>query len=141
MTKRELLETWFRRVWTEEDLGAITEMMAPDTPVHGLTKIPHHGPDEFRAFAEMLLGLISDVQVSIERFTEDGDWVTVLMHVTARSRTTGDPITFDGLALVKVDGDTLVMGYNYVDFIGLFEQLGLMNGDTLVTCLCGKPAA
>ena len=141
MTKRDLPETWFRRVWAEEDLDAIAEMMATGTPVHGLTKVPHHGPAEFRAFAEMLLKLIGDVRISIEKFTEDGDWVTVLMLVTARSRATREEIAFDGLALVKVEGDKLAMGYNYIDFIGLFEQLGLMQGDTLATCLCGKPAA
>ena len=29
-TSREVIETWFRRVWTEEDSSAIEELFVPD---------------------------------------------------------------------------------------------------------------
>lgn len=141
MIKQELLETWFRRVWAEEDLDAIDAMMVPETNVYGLRKIPQLGPREFRGFAELMLQRLSNVEVGIERMIEDGDWASILMHITAKNRETGADITFDGLAMVKIEDDAITAAYNYVDFIGLFEQLGLMPGETLATCLCGKSVA
>ena len=33
MNNRAFLETWYRRVWLEEDLSAIDEMMAATAPM------------------------------------------------------------------------------------------------------------
>ena len=138
MDKRELLETWFRRVWAEEDLNAIDEMMEPTTEVRGLRQTPQLGPTDFRAFTQALLCLIKDTHITIDHFMENGDWATVLMNISAMDRKTGAPVQIFGLALVKIVGDKIVEAYNYADFIGLYEQLSLLPKDAMGHCLCGK---
>ncbi|MEP4987312.1 MAG: nuclear transport factor 2 family protein [Paracoccaceae bacterium] len=77
---REVLETWFRRVWAEEDAGAIDEMMAPGTPARGLGSQTHIGPAGFKGFQQGLLALVSDVEIKIDKSMEDGDWIFALVH-------------------------------------------------------------
>ena len=141
MTKLEFMETWFRRVWAEEDMDAITELLVPDGKVHGLQKVPSVGPDEFRGFAELVLKLIRDVDITVERLIEDGDWASILMHIEATSHATGKKIAFSGQAMVRIVDNRIVEGYNLIDFISMFEQLGQMPADTLPSCLCGKAVA
>ncbi len=141
MNKKELLETWFRRVWAEEDLDAIDEMMATTTSVCGLRKTPQIGPSEFKEFTKAMLNLMQNTEITIENLVEQGDWATVLMHVSAKNRKNGDPITFSGLAMARIEGDRILEAYNYVDFIGFFEQIGLLPNDTMAQCVTGNQIA
>lgn len=138
MTKREILETWFQRVWHDEDRSVIPQMMRPDMRVEGLRATPQHGPEEFRLFVDAMLGLVSDMRITIAHFIESGDWASGLIQVTAKCRKTGKPVSFDGQFHVRFDDQgNLAEGYNHIDFISLYEQLGLMPTGTLAHCLGG----
>ncbi|MFY9558504.1 MAG: hypothetical protein WAV47_27720 [Blastocatellia bacterium] len=39
ITSREVMETWFRRVWTEENPKAIEELFVPDGQARGLAQM------------------------------------------------------------------------------------------------------
>lgn len=135
MTDRDILETWFRRVWQEEDLSAIDEMLAPDMQARGLREHPQIGPEEFRPFAEAMLALITDIKVNIRHHMQDGGWISALIEVNARTRNGGKPVSFTGQVLVRIRDGQLVEAYNHLDFISLYEQLGLMPEATLSQCL------
>lgn len=137
MTHRAFLETWFERVWHQEDLDAIHALMRPDATAHLIASAPRVGPDEFRGFAEALLALIGDVRVRIAHHIEDGDWSNVLLDVTAKSRRGGTPVAFSGQVLVRITDGRIAEGHNHLDYIALYEQLGLMPEGTLGRCLCG----
>ncbi len=137
MNKREITETWFRRVWLEEDLDAIGEMMSADAPVTGLRKTPQLGAADFKTLVQALLGLINETTVTIDNYMENGDWISVLMNISARNRHTGAPVQANGLAMARIVDGKIVEAYNYVDFIELFEQLNILPPDTLNKCLCG----
>lgn len=138
MNKRELLETWFRRVWQEEDMEAIDEMMTASTEVRGLRQAPQVGPSDFKAFARSLLCLIKETHITIDHFMENGDWATVLMNISAKNRNTDQPLQFFGLALVRIVEDKIVEAYNYADFMELYEQLNLLPAGAMNHCLCGN---
>ncbi|WP_306114489.1 MULTISPECIES: ester cyclase [unclassified Roseovarius] len=138
MNNRDILETWFRRVWLEEDLSAIDDMMAADAPVHGLEKSPHVGPADFKAFAGALLTHITDTSISIDEYMENGNQVSLLMNVSAKCRKTGKPVQMFGLAMCRIVDGKIVQAHNYADFMGLFEQLGVLPADAMQKCLCGE---
>lgn len=138
MSAREVIETWFERVWHKEDLSAIEEMMAPQTEIHGLGDIPATGPEGFRPFAEALLQQIGDVHISIQKFMEDGDWSQALMTVTASCRNTGTPVRFSGQVMAKVQDNRIVSAYNHFDFMSMYEQLGMLPRDAMGQCLSGR---
>lgn len=139
MNKREILETWFQRVWRDEDLDAIAEMMVEDAPVHGLDKSPQLGAADFRAFAETMLKRIKETTITIDEYIESGDQVSVLMNISAKCRKTGKPVQIFGLTMCRIVDGKIARAYNYADFIGLFEQLGTMPPDVMKKCLCGEP--
>jgi len=137
MNKCEMMETWFQRVWHEEDLDAIDEMMDATVSVIGLQKTPQVGPGVFRVFAQALLVHIKDIKITIEQFVEQGDWCSMLMHISATGRDTGAPVSFSGLAMVRIVNERFAEAYNYIDFIELYEQIGVMPKDTMARCLGG----
>lgn len=135
---REVLETWFKRVWAEEDANAIDQMLVPETAASGLGPKVHDGPAQFKGFQKGLLGLVSNVDISIDMSTEDGDWIYSLCNFTAECRRSGKPVAVTGTVIVKIIDGKLVEAYNHFDFLSMFECLGLLPGDTFEKCMCGE---
>ncbi len=138
MDNREFLETWYRRVWWEEDLSAIDEMMAKTAPVEGINKKTQVGPEDFKAFTAALLELICETRVSISEFMDTGEHISVLMDITAKCRKTGMPLHFAGLAMGQIKDGKIVYAHNHIDFITMFEQLGQLPDNTMARCLQGE---
>ena len=138
MEHRQFLEDWFRRVWTEEDTGIIDERLAPDVKIRGFGAHVNSGPEDFKPFHRALLALIGDMEIDIDRYLSDGDWAHALITVRARARKDGTPVEFAAQVLLRIADGRIVEGYNSVDFIGLFEQLGLMPPDAFERCLGGR---
>ena len=137
MDNRTFLETWYRRVWFEEDLSAIDDMMAPKAPVNGIDKTQRIGPEDFKTFTATLLKLICDTNIVMEEFIEDGERVSVLMNISANCRKTGTPLNFSGIAMGQIKDGKILYAHNYIDFITMFEQLGQLPDATLAQCLSG----
>ena len=135
MDKRAFLENWFDRVWHQEDLSAIDELMTKDAPVEGMYRTPRIGADDFKSFAAALLTQIAEVRVTIERFMEDGDEAVILIHVKARDRATGAAVETSGMALARIEKEKITAAYNFIDFMSLFEQLNILPEETLGRCL------
>jgi len=138
MDKREFLEIWYRRVWEEEDLSAISEMFQPDTLARGLVDGAHVGPEEFEAFAGAMLQLVGNAKICIERFIEQGDWLAAVVSIKAEDRNTAKPVAITGQTFAKVIDGVLVESYNHLDSIGFYEQLGLMPENSFEICLMGE---
>jgi ketosteroid isomerase-like protein len=137
-TSQQLLETWFHRVWTEEDAKAIEELLTPDGEVSGLGANVLIGPDDFKQFHSALLGLLSDCVITIDQSVESGDWLAALCTLRAKGRQSGAPVIMTGSVMVRIADDKIMEGYNHWDFIGLFSQLGLLPDATFETALSGK---
>ncbi|MDX1782355.1 MAG: ester cyclase [Thalassovita sp.] len=138
MSNRKLVETWFRRVWEEEDLSAIDEMMASPADTHGLGGLTMIGPDDFKQFAEALLGQIGNVSTKIEHFMEDGEWFHALIGITATGAQSGTPIGFTGQTTGKIVNGKFESNYNHFDFMTMYEQLGHLPQNTMDCCLSGR---
>ena len=136
-SKSDLITSWFQRVWTEEDASAIDEMMTPDAIVRGMGNVESVGTESFRFFQQSLLRQIGDVQFTVHRTIEDGDWMAALWTLTATHRATGRPVRSSGTVFVEVRDGKFVGGYNHFDGLGLYADIGLLPQDIVPRLLQG----
>jgi hypothetical protein len=136
-----VIETWFRRVWSEEDAAAIEELFVPDGKARGLGANILIGPEGFKQFHSALLGLISNVAVTIDKIIEAEDWSSFVCTLTAKDRRTGCPVQIAGSVMVRVVNGKIVEAYNNWDFLGLFTQLSLLPQGTFEKALGGEKVA
>lgn len=134
---REVLETWYRKVWMEEDADTIDAMLVADTKARGLGAQVHVGPPEFRIFHQNILKLVSDIDVQVDKSMEEGDWIAALFTFRATCRRSGKPVASTGTVFIKIIDGKLVDAYNHFDFMDFYEQLGLMPEDAFEKCLLG----
>jgi len=137
MGNLDVVKTWFQRVYTDEDLSAIDEMMESRTKARGLAEHPLLGPEEFKGFVTGLLALLGNVRITIDKSMEDDDWVHVLVTVRGACRKTDKQVSFPAQLLLKIEGGKLIEGYNSLDFMSLFGQLGLLPENSFATCFGG----
>lgn len=143
MTKKEVIELWFQLVWTEEKEHVIHEMFVPEKDsfgAKGLNKRDGLTPDEFVEFHRYLLKLVKNVEITVDRAVEDGDWIFAECTFRAENRLSGnsEPISMGGCVVLREKDGKLIEGTNYFDFFKLFEELDLLPENTLANCLTGK---
>ena len=138
--KDELMKTWFHRVWTEEDPDAIDEMLAPGVEVTGVGAHAAIGPEGFKDAQTAILGLIGDMTVTSDLIVGDpaSDWTAHIFTVRGTCRKSKRPVEFGGMGFVRVDGKMIVEGYNTVDWMSLYQQLDLIDRNTLADGFEGK---
>lgn len=139
--KLEVLETWFRRVWEEEDESAIDEMFKPGAQAKGLGDKPLEGPEDFKMFHRNLLRLLCDVKLEVTESMESGDKLCAICIFRAKSRNGENPLEMTGSVYVTISGGKITHAYNHFDFISLYEGLGLLPENTFASCLTGNSAA
>jgi len=139
MTNLDVVKTWFQRVYTDEDLSAVDEMLEPRTEALGLAEHPLMGPEDFKGFVSGFLALLGNVRIAIDKSMEDGEWIHVLITVTGNGRKSDKMVRFPAQILVRIVDGKLVEGHNSVDFLSMFEQLGLLPDNAFATCFSGKP--
>ncbi len=134
---KELIITWFKRVWEEEDASAIDELLVPEVNVNGLGAQTMIGPEAFKQFHCALCSLLTDFDFTIDKYLEQDDWVSALCTMKAKSKATGDPITMTGNVWIRTGDGKLIEGYNHFDFMGLWAQLGYLPHDCFEQGLSG----
>jgi len=129
------LDRFLTRVWVEGDARAIPEMMAPDAAIHGLEEMGQEGAREFLRFHTMICRQFDRISIDPLQGLEQGDWVSQVMQVSATELRSGKRISFVAHVTCEVRGGKVTKGYNTVDFLSLFEQLGRLPPRTLDHCL------
>jgi hypothetical protein len=133
----KVLENWYHRVWKEADVSAIHDLF-PSGPARGLDLKDAMGPEEFKEFHQKLYGLMSDIEVSIDKGMEDAPWICALCTLKGKSRADGREVSMQGQVMGKMVNGKIEECYNHWDFIGLYVQLGLLPPDLFSRCLCGE---
>jgi hypothetical protein len=135
---REVMETWFRRVWTEEDSTAIDELFIPDGEARGLGANFLIGPQGFKQFHSALCGLLADFVITIDKSLEVEEWISAVCTLRAKSQKSGIPIEITGSVMVRIADGKLTEAYNHWDFLSMFSQLGLLPTETFERALGGE---
>ncbi|MBL4869387.1 MAG: ester cyclase [Robiginitomaculum sp.] len=134
---KQLLETWFQRVWNEGDISGIDDMFNPDTKAHGLGGQALAGRDGFKVFHKLMNSLVADINFTIDHSVSQGDWICTLCTMRGKCPNSGQDVSMTGTTYVRVEGDHIAEGYNHYDFMGLYEQLCLVPDGSFEKCLCG----
>jgi SnoaL-like polyketide cyclase len=137
-TCKEVLQTWFRRVWSEEDSAAIDELFVPDGEARGLGGHTLIGPEGFKQFHSALCAQLTDFVITIDKSLEVDDWISAICTLRARSRESQAPVEITGSVMIRIADGKLMEAYNHWDFIGMFAQLGLLPTTTFERALGGE---
>jgi steroid delta-isomerase-like uncharacterized protein len=133
---KALLRRWFDEVWNQGRAEAIDELFADDGIAHGLSEdeaSPLRGPAGFKPFHQVFRGAFPDIDVVIEDMIAEGD--KVVARCTVRGKHAGDhlgiaatnaPVSFDGIAIVRIADGKIVEAWNNFDFMKMNKQVGLL---------------
>jgi len=136
-TPAEITRAWFERVWNQGDEAAIDELFAPTGIAHGLPvqgdgKIK--GPEAFKQFARVFKSAFPDLKIFITKSLVEADHCAVHCDVVGNHKgdglgipATGRPVRFSGISIVRVDNGQIQEAWNCFDFLGLFQQLGVVS--------------
>jgi len=126
-----ILNRWFEEVWNQGRESAIDELTHPNGIVHGLP-----GPDDamsigsFKAMHKAFCAGLSDIHVAVEQTITEGDLTAARCVVTATHTgegmgkpPKGNPITFTGMCIVRVQDGKIVEGWNNFDFANMLQQM------------------
>lgn len=132
-----LLQNWYQQVWTDGDLDAIENFFSHDACEDGLVPGLSVHPDEFRDVIEAIRELLDDLTFEITPLCEGGEWLCAVVKTQAMSSATEAQVNAHGMVAVRVRDGKFIEAVNCFDFLQLFEQLGLLPPDTMLTCLTG----
>ncbi|MEL7463150.1 MAG: hypothetical protein AAFN79_03745 [Pseudomonadota bacterium] len=119
-----LARDFFTEVWEEENAAAIPKWLGANLEAKGVHKDVVFGPDEFAGFHAALCELVTDIRVTFVQSVEAAPWLSVCGQFEGACRKTGAPISISFQSMAQFEGEQMVLGFNNIDFIGLFEQLG-----------------
>ena len=137
-TTETFCKEWFRRVWNEEDAGAIDLLMAPDAVVHGLGDAPVRGPTEFRRFHSAFMRAFDGIRIEVVQEVAEGDLVSCWCEASMRRRDDPRPLSFTGMAMVRLRDGKLAEAWNTWDFVRLLEGMGHLPKDAVAGALTGQ---
>ena len=124
MATSELLTQWYDEVWNKANEGFIDQMMHRDVIVHGLdpggtTK----GIEAFKSFYKTFRESFPTVHVDVKVLTHNEEFVTAYCLVTAK-HVKGNNVAFNGLNVARYNNGKLIEGWNNLDFLKMYQQLG-----------------
>jgi steroid delta-isomerase-like uncharacterized protein len=136
---KALIRRWMEEVWNKGRAEAIDEMFAEDGVAHGLSEAGQElrGPGGFRPFFQSFRDAFPDIQVIVEDTVAEGDKVAARCTVRGRHQgntlgfaATGQPTEFTGICIVRIKDGKIVEAWNNFDFMGMFQQLGVLEMKT-----------
>lgn len=131
MEARELIETWFDRLWRRRDASVIERMRDDGAASHGLGDRPMSNAD-FRAMHARFCEIFETIDVTIERFVEQGDQVAMTLRFRGMTKR-GTRVAVRGAAFARVVDGRITESENLWDIAGMLEQLGAENGPRATT--------
>lgn len=131
------MDTWFQRVWCENDPSFIHEACDISMTTKGHRERDLLGPDDFEEFYDIICNQVDDISMKILRSVEDEDWISVMYEFKGKKKGTDIPVEMTGNSMLKIQNGKIMQAFEHVDFIKYFGCLGHMPKNALEHCLCG----
>jgi hypothetical protein len=141
MSKAELLERWYTRVYIDGDIDAVDDLFTETVQARGLLDDMQVGREDIHVFAMALVNLVDAPKLRLVKTVESGDWVAALIEAEGKRVRDGAPLRVMGQLMARFEGDRVSEAYNSFDFMALFQQLGLLPEDALVLGMTGQKIA
>ncbi|WP_108483964.1 ester cyclase [Oceaniglobus ichthyenteri] len=139
MTNVEIMHDFLQRVWVDADMDLIDRVFAPNVGAEGLLPDMTLTPEDFKTMVLALLNLVEHPEITVIKTLSDENWVSVMIRVRAESQINTAVITATGQIIARFEHGLIVEVYNHFDFLGLFQQLGLIPHEAVMLCLSGEP--
>ena len=135
-----MIREWFEQLWNQKREDTIERLLAGHGLVHGLptpNNQPLRGPDEFRVLYRQFRQAFPDLRITVERTVREGDLAA--LHCRVRATHAGDglgvpasgrEVDFQGMVIVRAEGDRFVEAWNCFDFLTCYQQIGLVAAPT-----------
>lgn len=107
-------------------MTAIEELAAPDMTSHGLVKSIVGREAWRREFYEPVRETFSSVKVELLEEAAAGDRIFGRLLATQTPKTTGEPVTMQGMCLFRIGDGRILEAWDAWDFLGLLESMNLM---------------
>jgi predicted SnoaL-like aldol condensation-catalyzing enzyme len=133
---KALVRRLVEEVWNQGNLAIFDELYAPDFIFHD-PGLPHvRTREEDKQWIAGILKAFPDFHITIDDLITEGDQVVV--RLTGRGTNTGDilapaphpatgkQVTITGNVIVRIANGHFVEIWHQVDWLGLFQQLGLI---------------
>jgi steroid delta-isomerase-like uncharacterized protein len=128
----EVNRQWYEDMWNRRREDLIDVLMAADAVAHGLGAQPIQGAAGFKPFFRSFVQAVPDLKITIVRMISEGDLVATHIHTTGTHTgdglgpATNQPVAFDGMIISRVKDGQIVEGWNCIDFLTFYQQLGLV---------------
>ena len=139
MTNTDIMREWFSRVWEQGDISAIDELFVPDTLANGIVPDMELGVEEFKFLVATIQEMITPPKIRIDKLIDQGDWIAGMMTMATQTLDARKPVQVSCMVFCRVQNGQIVEAYNSFDFVGFFEQLGLLPENTIALCMSGQP--
>ncbi|MCB9099793.1 MAG: ester cyclase [Anaerolineales bacterium] len=118
----------------ERDLDGVVAYYAPGSRFHGWAPETLNA-DGYKAAMSALLAGFPDSRFPVEEIIAEGDKVVVRHRFQGTHQAefqgipaTGQAVSIDGIALLRLDNGAVVEGWLNADLMGMMQQLGVAPG-------------
>lgn len=136
--KLTTFETWFQRVWVEEDPSAIDDLFPAPASASGLGPEALSGPDDFKGFQSAICGLVRDIKIDIDKVVEQDDWISLAFTFSGVAKKSAEPVKTTASLIARIEDGLIQECHNFFDFMTLWGQLDLLPKDSLEQGLSGQ---
>ena len=125
-----VVRRWFEEVWNKrrEYSDRRDDAGRRDHPwSRPAAAARQHG---LQAVLSLVLEAFTDLKVDVLRTVTQGDIVATHIHATGRhsgpgmGTPTNNVVAFDGMIITRVRGEQIVEGWNCIDFLTMYQQMG-----------------
>lgn len=138
MTKRELMQSWFSRVWADGDASALDDFLSPEIAANTEFDGFLAPRSELPELIKIVHQLVGPFEMEVIRFMEGDDWCSAEYVMTSEGPYGITPVSVGGLMMARVKNNQFVEMTTKFDAFTLFEQLGQLPEDALMACLTGQ---
>ncbi|HUR56993.1 MAG TPA: ester cyclase [Opitutaceae bacterium] len=134
MTPQELkrfIARYTNEVWNKANVAAIDRYYAPNYLHHDTSRPDVRTLADYKAWATSLLTGLKDMNIVADDLIAEDDkvvkrWTASGIHHAAIAgiAPTGQPVTFSGMSLYRVENERIVESWYAYDLFGLLHQLG-----------------
>ena len=129
---KQLLRTWFERVWNQKSAAAIDELYQPDGRAHGFPQADSVliGPEDFKLIHRNFCDSFPDIQVTVDDVIAEGDkvaarWTATMTHLgdSLGIKATKRQVVLSGATIVIIKDGKISEGWNFMDMGGMIAKL------------------
>ncbi|MEJ8810854.1 ester cyclase [Variovorax ureilyticus] len=135
-SNREIVVSFFDKVWGAGEEAAIDRLMAPTAKIHGLPSPDGGsivGPAAFKPFVRQFRQAFPDLKIRAFHIVCEGNLVVYHCNVTGTHQgpdlgvpASGSRIEIEGVVIGAIEGGQIQEGWNCFDFMTLYQQVGML---------------